>query len=66
MHGTLKLFIELWLREGFGHENATGHDLALLQELTKSAELKARSSGVLQILQDKLGQMVCNNECYCG
>ncbi|KAJ3560271.1 hypothetical protein NP233_g10949 [Leucocoprinus birnbaumii] len=62
MQDTLQLFIEMWLGEGDGRENATGHDLALLQELTNTVELQAKSSGALKDFQNKLRQMADGSE----
>jgi len=58
MQDILELFVELWLREGFAHENVTGHDLALLQELAKLTQLEAKSSETWQSLENRLGQLV--------
>lgn len=62
----LGLFIELWLREGYGYEKSTGHDLALLQELTNSTESQAKSSGALQKLRDRLGQIADSSDLNMG
>jgi hypothetical protein len=62
MQDTLKLFIEIWLSESFGHENATGQDIMLLKELMRSVSMEMKWPELLQRLQDKSGQMVsaCN------
>jgi len=53
----LELFVELWLKERLVHENVTGYDLALLQELAKLTRLEVESSETWRRLQHRLGQM---------
>jgi len=57
MRDVLELFMELWLKERLIHEDVTGYDLALLQELAKLTRLEVRSSETWRRLQDRLGQM---------
>jgi len=57
MQGVLELFVELWLKERLVHENVTGYDLALLQELAKLTRLEVGSAETWRKLQYRLGQM---------
>jgi len=57
MQDVLELFVELWLKERLVHEDVTGYDLGLLQELAKLTRLEVRPSETWRRLQYRLGQM---------